>query len=258
MQNAHCSQHRWPFPTVVAHRGAGTLAPENTLAAMRRGMDFGFRAVEFDAMLARDGVPVLMHDLRLGRTVAGEGGMENLDSTDLREMDAGSWFGPEYAGEPVPLLAEVLAFCRANGIWMNVEIKPVPGFEAQTGRAVADCVARAFAIDAGGDIGRLPLLSSFSFEALAAAKACAPWLPRGFLLDRIGAEWRGRCEALGAMAVHTNHKTLSPNVAAEVKAAGYGLFCYTVNDPDEARLLRSWGVDSFCTDRIDLIGPAFS
>jgi glycerophosphoryl diester phosphodiesterase len=114
------------------------------------------------------------------------------------------------------------------------------------------------AADAGGDPGRLPLLSSFSFEALSAAQACAPWLPRGFLIDRIGPGWQARCAELGVMAVHTNHKTLSPSVAAEVKAAGYGLFCYTVNDPDEARLLRSWGVDSFCTDRIDLIGPFFT
>ncbi|HEY5800802.1 MAG TPA: glycerophosphodiester phosphodiesterase family protein [Burkholderiaceae bacterium] len=292
----------WPFPTIVAHRGGGTLAPENTLAAIRHGMALGFRAIEFDTMLARDGVPVLLHDLQLGRTVRGEGGPLDFDSSALRRMDAGSWFGPAYAGEPVPLLAEVLVFCRDHGVWMNVEIKPIPGYERETGRLVAGMVAAVYASELavyeaalpaanltaaaraaayggaerrfhGGEVralamspapvdlapllARLPVLSSFSHEALDAAALAAPLLPRGFLMDRLTTDWRARTEDLGAMAVHTNHKHLTPDAAAEIKAAGYGLFCYTVNEPARAAEILGWGVDGFCTDRLDLIGPDF-
>jgi glycerophosphoryl diester phosphodiesterase len=111
---------------------------------------------------------------------------------------------------------------------------------------------------AAGDIPRMPLLSSFSFAALAAARDAAPDLPRGLLVDKIPADWEAQLRSLGAVALHTNHKHLTPALAAAVKRAGPGLFCYTVNDAARAREILGWGVDGFCTDRIDLIGPAFA
>ena len=118
----------WPYPKVIAHRGAGTLAPENTIAAMQCGLDYGFRAVEFDVMLSKDGVPVLMHDPLFGRTVTGVGAVATTLAADLLQMDAGSWFSERFAGESVPSYENVFRFCQQNGIWMNVEIKPEPGF----------------------------------------------------------------------------------------------------------------------------------
>jgi glycerophosphoryl diester phosphodiesterase len=103
----------------------------------------------------------------------------------------------------------------------------------------------------------LPLFSSFSFEALMAAREAAPEIPRGYLLDRIPDDWQEKMRLLDAVAVHTNHRHLSPHQAEAVKKAGYGLFCYTVNDPARASEILGWGVDAFCTDRIDLIGPDF-
>ena len=96
----------WPYARVVAHRGGGTMAPENTLAAVREGYRRGFRAIEFDVMLARDGVPVVMHDPYLGRTVAGSGNIPDYDGAELLRMDAGSWFSAAYAGEPVPAFVD--------------------------------------------------------------------------------------------------------------------------------------------------------
>ena len=87
----------WAYPKVVAHRGGGRLAPENTLAAMQCGLDYGFRAVEFDVMLSKDAVPVLMHDPEFGRTVAGSGSGSNTLAQTLTEMDAGSWFDPRFS-----------------------------------------------------------------------------------------------------------------------------------------------------------------
>jgi len=248
----------WPYPRILAHRGGGTLAPENTLAGVRRGMAAGFRAIEFDVMLARDGVPVVLHDPKLGRTVAGRGSVADIDALDLAARDAGAWFGPEYAGEPVPLFVEFAQYCKAHGVWMNIEIKPVPGFEAQTGTVVARLAAALFADElAAGRVDRVPLLSSFSEDALAAARDAAPAVPRAWLTSSIPPDWEGRARALDAVAIHTDHKRLTAAAATQVKAAGFGLFCYTVNEPARARELFGWGVDGLCTDRIDLIGPDF-
>lgn len=253
----------WPYPKIVAHRGAGTLAPENTLAAMRTARKRGFRGVEFDVMLARDGVPVLMHDAQLGRTVAGSGNVNDHDAAQLQKMDAGAWFGAHFAGEPVPDFESIANFCRASEIWMNVEIKPAPGFEAATGEAVARHAARIFAAELQTaptvrSAARLPLLSSFSIDALLAARAAAPALPRAVLVDAIAPDWQQRCEEVGACALHLNHRVLTAEMARTVTRAGLGLFCYTVNDPARARVLLAWGVDGFCTDRLDLIGPDFA
>jgi len=257
----------WPYPKVVAHRGGGTLAPENTLAAMRCGLQHGFHAVEFDVMLARDGVPVLMHDAVFGRTVRGVGRVADFSADELAALDAGSWLGPQFAGEPVCTYRQVLEFCRQNGIWMNVEIKPAEGFEVETGRVVAQVTEEFFAAEVAAHAasGRgawadpaLPLLSSFSFAALRAAQVAAPDIPRGFLTDAIEDDWQERLQELDAVALHTNHKYLSPMQAQSVSQAGYGLFCYTVNKPARAKEILGWGVDGFCTDRIDLIGADFA
>ncbi|MES2536033.1 MAG: glycerophosphodiester phosphodiesterase [Pseudomonadota bacterium] len=240
----------WPYPTVIAHRGGGKLAPENTLAAMRCGLAFGFQGVEFDVMLAADAVPVVMHDPRLGRTVAGRGRVAEYTAAQLMAMDAGAWFDAAFAGEPVPTYEQVHQFCSQHRLWMNVEIKPAPGADEQTGRVVAEMTTRLCAAD-----GALPLLSSFSLPALLAAKKAAPGIPRACLFDVIPADWQARLTLAGAVALHTNHRHLSRTQAQAVKKAGFGLFCYTVNTPARAREILSWGVDAFCTDRLDLIDP---
>jgi glycerophosphoryl diester phosphodiesterase len=243
----------WPFPRVVAHRGGGSLAPENTLAAMKCGLAHGFRAVEFDVMLSQDGVPILMHDAQFGRTVAGTGTVARTNASVLTAMDAGSWFGPAFAGERVPSYRQVIAFCQQHRIWMNVEIKPAHGVEQATGTTVATMTLAMLAADQ-----LIPLLSSFSFEALMAAKLAAPGLPRGWLVEHIPANWKEKLLELDALALHVDQKNLTAANVAAVRDAGFGLFCYTVNTVGRARALLDWGVDGFCTDRIDLIGPDFA
>ncbi|MGZ9030349.1 MAG: glycerophosphodiester phosphodiesterase [Burkholderiaceae bacterium] len=255
----------WPYARVIAHRGGGTLAPENTLAAIRVGIERGYRAIEFDAMLPRDDTPVLMHDPTLRRTALRPGAVTDFTAAELAHLDVGRWHSMRFAGEPVPSLDETLALCRANDVWCNVEIKPAPGREAATGRVVAERVAQAYAdvMSAAGDrqqnlVPAVPLLSSFSIEALKAARAARPELPRGWLIDRVPAGWLARLEGLGCVALHTNHRHLTASRVSEIKAAGVWLFCYTVDEPARARDLLAWGVDAFCTDRIDLIGMDFA
>jgi glycerophosphoryl diester phosphodiesterase len=246
----------WRYPTILAHRGGGTLAPENTMAGLLRGMQAGFRAIEYDVMLARDGVPVVMHDPFLGRTVAGSGHVYDYDAFELAGMDAGSWFARAYEGEPVPLFVEFAQYCKAHGVWMNIEIKPAPGHETETGATVARIAAAMFADELATEkLAQAPLLSSFSIDALMAAREAAPQLPRACLMSELPPDWERRAREVGAAAIHANHRHLTRQQAGAVKAAGFGLFCYTVNEPARARELLGWGVDAFCTDRIDLIGP---
>lgn len=242
----------WTYPKVIAHRGGGTLAPENTIAAMQCGLAYGFHAVEFDVMLSKDGVPVLMHDPVFGRTVRGNGGVATTLAADLLQMDAGCWFAECFVGERIPSYEAVFSFCQQHGIWMNVEIKSVPGYEKETGRTVA-CVSKEL-LALGGNC---PLFSSFSFDALVSAKKEAPGIPCGFLIDQIDTGWLSALQELDAVALHTNQKYLTAAMAAEIKAAGYGLLCYTVNTPERATEICAWGVDAFCTDRIDLIPANF-
>lgn len=244
----------WHFPRVLAHRGGGTVAPENTLAGMRAARRHGHLGVEFDVMLAADAVPVLMHDPELGRTVAGRGAVADLSSEALRAMDAGAWLGPAFAGEPVPLFTETVAWLHQAGLWMNIEIKPSPGAHVRTGQVVGAITQALFG--SFPDVRQRPLLSSFSASALAAAADHAPDIPRALLLSRPGQDWERRLNEVGAIALHCNHQHLTDRQAAQVKAAGFGLLCYTVNDVSRAKQLRAWGVDAICTDNIVGITPS--
>lgn len=240
----------WSYPKVIAHRGGGSLAPENTLAAFQCGLNHGFHAVEFDVMLTKDNVPVVIHDEKLGRTVAGRERVCNTLAQDLFQMDAGSWFAAGFASSRVPGYRQVLEFCTQHGIWMNVEIKPAKGFEEITGKIVGE-MTRDFYQKLNQPVKQLPLFSSFDFDALAAARSAAPDIPRALLYKRIPNSWQTKLRESDAVAIHTNHKNLTSKMARKIKQADVGLACYTVNDLDRARVLAGWGVDAFFTDRLD-------
>lgn len=253
----------WPYARISAHRGGGTLAPENTLEAFRTGLRFGFHAMETDAMLAKDGELVLMHDEAFGRTIRGvEGRVPEFSSLEIRSMDAGSWFSPEYTGVPPAGFEQVVRWCRANRCWLNIEIKPASGFEADTGRAVAERTRAIYAesiLPQGGTregiVPSVPLLSSFSTAALAAAQAAAPELPRGCLFDEIPEDWIDTAKSLGCVSVHMNHRRTTSELVERAHAEGFWVFCYTVNSPERLHELWRLGVDAVCTDRLDLVRP---
>jgi len=127
----------WPYPRVCAHRGAGKLAPENTLAAFRVGYAHGYRMAEFDVKLSADGVAFLLHDDTLDRTTNARGRADALTWRELAQLDAGSWHSLSYAGEPLATLAGVARWSRAHDVAVNVEIKPTRGRERETGAAIA-------------------------------------------------------------------------------------------------------------------------
>jgi len=240
----------WPYPLWIAHRGAGKLAPENTLAAFRLGASHGYRAFECDVKLSADGVPFLLHDATLRRTSNGKGIAGDQDWSALARLDAGSWHSRSYAGEPLPSLEAIAAFCLGNGHALNIEIKPTPGTEAVTGRTVALEAARLWRGAAAP-----PLLSSFEPDALRAAQAAAPELPRALLLDSLRTGWFEQARALGCAGIVTNYAVMDAAVVAQVHAAGMRALVYTVNDPAEVARLGGIGIDGIITDAVDRFSP---
>jgi glycerophosphoryl diester phosphodiesterase len=236
----------WPYPRIVAHRGGGLLAPENTLGAIRFGAALGFSGVEFDVMLTADGIPILIHDETTDRTTGFKSRVSLMPYSRLEKLDAGN-------GEKIPSFEEAARLCRRLGVWANVEIKPAGGHERKTGEAVA-----RMARDLWRGAELPPILSSFSVTALEEAQRVAPDLPRGYLVDELPAEWMATMKRLGCVALHCNHQKLAEENARAIRAAGYGLLCWTVNEAEEARKLLRWGVDCLVTDSLRIVTPDFS
>lgn len=240
----------WPCPLWIAHRGAGKLAPENTLAAFRLGAQHGYRAFECDVKLSADRVPFLLHDATLERTTSGIGTAGDLGWHDLSRLDAGGWHSSTFAGEPLPALQAIAAFVLEHGFALNIEIKPTPGDEVETGRRVAAEAARLWA----GQLV-LPLLSSFRPDALAAAAEAAPHLPRALLLDSLRDGWFDEAMNLGCVAVVTHFRLMDAGSIAKLHDAGLRAMVYTVNDAAEAERLIALGIDGLITDAVDRFVP---
>jgi glycerophosphoryl diester phosphodiesterase len=239
-----------PWPLWIAHRGAGKLAPENTLAAFRLGAQCGYSAFECDVKLSADGVPFLLHDATLDRTSNAQGVAGDKPWSELSRVDAGTWHSRAYAGEPLPTLDNIAAFCLAGGHALNIEIKPTPGTDRHTGEVVAREAARLWA-------GRAtpPLLSSFEPDALAGARVGAPQLPRALLIDTLYDGWFELAQRLGCVAVVANYRLFSREIVQRLHDANQWALCYTVNDESAARALLGMGLDGLITDAVDRFSP---
>ncbi|NBC95169.1 MAG: glycerophosphodiester phosphodiesterase [Deinococcus-Thermus bacterium] len=236
-------------PKIIGHRGAAAHAPENTLAGFRKARDLGCAMVEFDVKLSRDGVPVLMHDDHVARTAGGApGAVRELGMDELAALDVGGWFHFDYVGERVPTLEEALFLALDLGLAVNIEIKPCGGREAETATAAIAVARRVWPADR-----EPPLISSFSREALIAAKAAAPDWPRGWLVDERPDHWREIVAEVDPATIHVNHANQTRESVADYKAGGHPVLVYTVNDPDRAAELLALGVDAVITDRPDAL-----
>lgn len=222
------------LPQVIGHRGAMAYAPENTLESFREARRRGATWVEIDVKLTADGVPVVMHDASLERTM----GIDRLVAeTPRAELPA-----------VVPTFEQAIACFRELGLGCNVEIKPCEGREAETARIAVETLRRAWptALPA-------PLLSSFKDASLKAAQESAPEFARALLVGELGDDWQARAEAIGAAGMNVGRRKLTAAGAVAVKRAGYALSVWTVNDPDEARAIVGMGADCIITDAPDVI-----
>ena len=242
--------NEWSYPRWVAHRGAGKLAPENTLAAFKLGASFGYRMFECDVKLSSDGVPFLLHDDTLERTTNGIGIAGSMTWQDLQQLDAGSWHSTSYAGEPIPSLDTVAAYCISNSFDLNIEIKPTLGTDQLTGHVVAQHAARLWQNES-----RKPLLTSFKPDALQAAVDAAPNLPHGLLLHELWPGWLETALMLGCQAVICHHRLWDTSSVTQAKSAGFKLLSYTVNDDADVQRLLTLGCDGIITDQVDVFKP---
>jgi glycerophosphoryl diester phosphodiesterase len=235
----------WPYPRIVAHRGGGALAPENTLAAIRLGQSLGYRAHEFDVKLSQDGVAILLHDATLERTTTGAGRAADMPWSALRALDAGSWHSDAFRGERIPSFEEATALLRSQATMAHIEIKPTPGQDRETGEHVGRETVRLWQ---GSPVA--PLFSSFSYEALRAAQQAAPSIPRGWLVKEFtDADW-AHLEALKAVSLHTDHRKFDLGRITELHDRGYKVLLYTVNEIAAAERLLEAGVDGMFTDNL--------
>ena len=240
----------WPYPRWVAHRGAGRLAPENTLAAFRLGARHGYRMFECDVKLSADGVPFLLHDTTLERTTNGRGVAGEQPWEALSRLDAGSWHSPAFAGEALPTFDSIARYCLDNSYFLNIEIKPTPGVESRTGTVVADEAARLWRNTAVP-----PLLTSFQAAALEAARVAQPGLPRGLLIDELPENWLETATKLQCVVIVCNQKLWNADTVMQAQKAGFRTLSYTVNDETSAKRLIDLGTDGIITDRVDAFRP---
>jgi glycerophosphoryl diester phosphodiesterase len=236
----------------MAHRGAGKLAPENTMAAFRLGAAYGYRAFECDVKLSADGVPFLLHDATLDRTTSARGPAAALTWSELSRLDAGGWHSRGYAGEPPASLDALTTWLHANHFALDLEIKPSPGEERRTGEIVG-----AYARDHWPRPGSPPLLfTSFKPDALRGAHSTAPAIPRGLLLDTLWEGWEAVADELDVAAVVTNYNVMDNALVRRLHDQGRRALVYTVNDPSVAQWLIGIGIDGIVTDAVDRFAPA--
>lgn len=233
---------------IIGHRGASAYAPENTIAAFDKALSLGCRFIEFDVMCSSDGEPFIFHDDSLKRTTNGRGQFGLLESSYIQSLDAGSWFSRQFKGERIPHFKTVLEWLSVSHVQANIEIKPYPGAEEQTSIAVLSHINRYWP-----HTKDLPLVSSFSWDALLLCRSIAPEMPLGLLLDKWDDLWLAKAQQLGCYSIHFNQKILTEKRVKAVKEQGYIVCAYTVNRKRLANKLFRWGVDAVFSDYPDLL-----
>lgn len=232
-------------PLIIAHRGASGYAPENTLTAFHKAIELGCRMIELDVRLSADEVPVVIHDGTLARTAGDPRRVSQLTIKQLRQLDAGSWFAPECAGERIPTLAEALA-AIPDTVTVNIELKPnTPG-------QVHRLVEQVSAVIADQRVERRVICSSFAHKVLWALRHRFFALPLGYLIEgRVVQEQFTEAKGLQAVAFILQGQWTTPAVIRQAHANRMKVFCYTINRPLQMKQLIRRGVDGIFTNYPD-------
>ncbi|MFE0700525.1 glycerophosphodiester phosphodiesterase [Streptomyces sp. NPDC058872] len=226
----------------IAHRGASSAAPENTLVAEEVARRGGATWIEDDVQPSKDGVPYVMHDSTVDRTTDGTGAIRSLTSAELDALDAGSWFAPSYAGARVPTLAAQLADLRERGGNLLLEVKGAHS-EEEVGRIVREVRA--------ADMTDRVFVQSFDVPSLRHVRALAPELPLGLLRDAPDADPVAVAKDLHLASYNVSDRGLStrPELVEELHAAGVAVNVWTVDAPTRWKALDELGVDGVITNR---------
>ncbi len=236
------------LPKILGHRGCAGYAPENTLEAIHTAADMGIDWVELDVKLTKDEVPIIFHDETLERTTNTSGNVAEKTYKELKELDCGSWYGESFIGVKIPTLEEAIEVLIDRGLGLNLEIKPCPGRERDTAEVALDLLSTIW-----DDHDRL-LISSFQHVSLESAMEIAEDWHRGFLLPEEWPEnWAEMAEYLQVSTINVNASSIKREQIESAMDMEKQILAYTVNEPDQARVLQSWGVDGFFSDTPDVI-----
>jgi glycerophosphoryl diester phosphodiesterase len=228
---------------VQAHRGASAVAPENTLPAFQAALDMGVAGIEMDVQCTRDGALVLIHDFTLDRTTDGHGKVAECTLAEMRTLDAGSHFAPEFTGTVIPTLDEVLDLvgdrCR-----LNIEIKTA----SNNGGKEVDLVAAQIA---GRNLYERAIVSSFNPIALMKMHHVDPSIQLGLIYRDLFPQYLFDL-FLGPMmrpaALHAHYALIDETYIARARVLGKAVNAWTVNEVDEALRLQRLGVDTIISD----------
>jgi glycerophosphoryl diester phosphodiesterase len=203
-------------------------------------MGAGF--VETDLQLSRDARFVAIHDATVNRTTNGQGAVHDLTLADLRKLDAGSWFGSEFAGERIPTLEEILDFAKKHDVVFYLELKPFGSWGGEH--------ALISALRESGEIARSVVIS-FDPGTLAAIRKIEPTLMTGLLFDGQITEPLEKAQEIGARQVAVRGDLVTPRLLKEARSRDLQVVCWTVNHPAHMRLLVEAGVDGLISDYPD-------
>ena len=236
------------LPRIIGHRGAAGYAPENTIEGIHTAADMGIEWVELDVKITKDEIPIIFHDETLERTTNGTGLVAQATYEEIKELDAGSWYGESFIGVAVPSLEDVIEVLIDRDLGLNLEIKPCPGREKETAEVALDLLSTIW-----DDHDRL-LISSFQHVSLETALDMAEDWHRGLLIPEEWPDnWAEMAEYLKVSSVNVNASTVKREEVESVMDMEKPILAYTVNDAQQARILQSWGVDGFFSDTPDLI-----
>ncbi|MEZ9154320.1 glycerophosphodiester phosphodiesterase family protein [Vibrio sp. 10N.286.49.E11] len=228
---------------ITGHRGAASLAPENTLVSIEQAAKAGAKWIEIDTQLSADGIPMLFHDKTVNRCTNGTGNIADLDLTALKALDAGSWFGSEFAGTTIPTLSEALDKCLELDVTLNLEIK------IYDDKAIQPLVEKVAALIEQKQFPTEKLLiSSFKKEALSLCQQIMPEVKRGFICEVWNDFSLESLKSLDLYSIHIDHRILDEKIAKAIKASGAVLKIWTLNDPQLAAKYFNLGVDNIITD----------
>jgi glycerophosphoryl diester phosphodiesterase len=235
-------------PLVVAHRGHRAACPEQTLPAFRAAIELGCRAIEADLQLTRDGRLVMMHDLTVDRTTSGSGRVAEATLEDLRGLDAGSWFGPEFAGTTIPTVEELLELAVPAGVTLCLEVKGTAEDAPRTAVELARLLQDRNLVDS-------VFMSSFDHEALAAARAVvgdlllAPErLPDDAPPDPVEAVRQAR--ALGVAVLQHRWDRLTEGVVDALHEADVAVWAWPTDTVESIEVSTRCGVDGVIGDDV--------
>lgn len=231
---------------VFAHRGLNHQAPENTFPAFTRAADAGVSWLEIDVDIIADGTPVVLHDSTLDRTTDRSGSVYSLQASDLSQIDAGSWFSPQFQGTRIPRFSDFISFLNDREMNCNVELKQHELGMDSTLRMVDAVIGELEGLDPQREI----IVSSFSPLLLQAFHQRAPQYAVGMLWETaaIYGDWRSVLEMTGATYLHVEDANLTQEKIAAARDAGYGVNVWTVNRADRANQLFNWSATGVFTD----------